>query len=193
MRFEAAAGTDYLIAVDGVNGAQGNIVLNWGMGTAPVITNPPTNQTVNAGGTATISVQASGKPVPSYQWQFNGRDIPGATNTVLTLTNVQPAHAGSYRVVANNFIDKVVSAPAFLSVAQQQLILKPGSAVISNGAFRLVIEGSGAQSVVIEANTSLCNPSGWTPLWTNSPGSSEFIDTAAYQHPLRFYRARFTQ
>ena len=42
VRFEGAAEMDYLIAVDGVNGAQGNIVLNWGMGSAPVIANPPT-------------------------------------------------------------------------------------------------------------------------------------------------------
>ena len=193
VRFQTVAGTDYLVAVDGVNGAQGNVVLNWRMGEPPLIMSAPTNQTVNANDTASFSAAASGTPSPGYQWQFNGRDVPGATNPVLVLSNVQPVQAGSYRVVASNFIDKAVSAAANLSVAPQPLLVKPGSLVITNGAFRMVIEGAGTQSVVIEATTDLGNSFGWLAVWTNNPasGTSEFVDPSAGQGRLRFYRARF--
>ena len=49
-----------------------------------------------------------------------------AAQLLLDSVGVQPAQAGSYRVVVNNYIDAVVSGPAFLTVAQEQLTLKPG-------------------------------------------------------------------
>ena len=56
---------------------------------APVILAQPTNQTVIVGDVAAFSVVADGTPPLSYQWNFNGTNIVGATNTFLTLTNVQ--------------------------------------------------------------------------------------------------------
>ena len=40
----------------------------------------------------------------------------GATNASLTLTNVQPANAGSYSVVVTNPVGSVTSAVAVLTV-----------------------------------------------------------------------------
>src|SRR5262249_32699595 len=53
---------------------------------APVVAIPPTNQTLNAGGTASFSVLAFNGATPSYQWQkdssnlSNGGGISGATS-----------------------------------------------------------------------------------------------------------------
>ncbi len=192
VRFQAVTGTDYLIAVDGVRGAQGNIVLNWRMGGAPVIVNSPTNQTVDVHGTVSFSAAASGKPAPTYQWQFNGREIAGATSAVLVLTNVLPAQAGSYRLVANNLIDAVASVAALLTVESSPLVVKSGSVGITNGQFRLVIEGGGPEAVVIEATSNIAVASSWTPVWTNNPnaGLMEYLDSTISQHPMRFYRAK---
>jgi len=192
VRFRTVAGTDYLIAVDGVRGAQGNIVLNWRMGTPPVLVSSPANQTVAIHGTVSFSAAASGKPAPNYQWQFNGRNIAGATNPVLVLTNVVPAQAGSYRVMADNLIDAVTSVAALLTVAQTPLMVRSGSAGITNGQFRMVIEGGGTDAVVIEAASNLAVGSSWTPVWTNPPnaGAMEYVDPTAGEHPLRFYRAK---
>ena len=41
--------------------------------------------------------------IPStYQWRFNGTNLGGATNSSLSLTNVQAANAGIYDVVVSN-------------------------------------------------------------------------------------------
>lgn len=62
----------------------------------------PTNLTVQVGDTATFSVIATGTPEISYQWFFNTTNLEGATNQVLTLTNVQLEAAGLYAVQVSN-------------------------------------------------------------------------------------------
>jgi hypothetical protein len=52
----------------------------------------------------------------SYQWNFNGTNIDGATNSLLTLTNVQAADAGNYSVVITNFGGSVTSDVATLTL-----------------------------------------------------------------------------
>ncbi|MEO6035610.1 MAG: FG-GAP-like repeat-containing protein [Verrucomicrobiota bacterium] len=51
-----------------------------------------------------------------YQWQVNGTNIVGATNSSLTLSNVQPANAGSYSVTVTNLAGSVTSSNAVLTV-----------------------------------------------------------------------------
>jgi hypothetical protein len=53
----------------------------------------------------------------TYQWRFNNASLPGATNTSLALTNVQPASAGAYTIVASNTtFGAITSTPAILTV-----------------------------------------------------------------------------
>jgi uncharacterized delta-60 repeat protein len=84
--------------------------------TPPAITMQPTNQMVTAGGTAAFNVTASGTPPLSYQWNFNGTNILGATNTMLTLTDVQASQSGNYAVLVTNAYGSVLSSNATLVV-----------------------------------------------------------------------------
>lgn len=82
----------------------------------PVIDTQPASLTVLAGGTAQFGVIARGTKPLSYQWRFNGVDIPGATDATLTLVNVTEAQAGDYTVVVRNVAGEVVSDVAKLTV-----------------------------------------------------------------------------
>jgi len=82
----------------------------------PTILVQPTNQTVSVGGTATFSVGASGSQPLFYQWSFNGTNISSATNTSLTLTNIQPVQAGTYAVQVANAGGSTNSANVTLTV-----------------------------------------------------------------------------
>jgi hypothetical protein len=84
--------------------------------TPPSITTQPTNQTVVVGGTASFTVVAGGTLPLSYRWNFNGTNLSGATNTTLTLTNVQLSQAGNYAVVVTNLYGSVTSSSAVLTV-----------------------------------------------------------------------------
>jgi len=82
------------------------------------LTTPPLTQTAEIGSTVQFQVGAS-SPAPGlgYQWFFAGTNaVPGATTSVLELTNVQAAQAGAYSVVVTNMGLAVTSPPALLSV-----------------------------------------------------------------------------
>jgi hypothetical protein len=74
----------------------------------PVFTLHPISQTAVLGGTVALSVAAIGTPPMHFRWRRTGTNVTNAillaspTNSTLVLTNVQPADAGNYTVVATN-------------------------------------------------------------------------------------------
>lgn len=74
----------------------------------------PASQALRAGETARFSITTEGQPFLHYQWRFNGIELINATNAELTLSNVQPAQAGVYSVVACT--DVGVSATNYASL-----------------------------------------------------------------------------
>lgn len=82
----------------------------------PAIEAPPVNTTVTEGGTATFAVVAVSESAISYQWYFGSTAIPDATTPILTLTNVTPSAAGSYKVAVTNAQGTVESNGANLTV-----------------------------------------------------------------------------
>jgi hypothetical protein len=82
----------------------------------PTILSQPTNLTVTLTSNATFSVIASGSPILSYQWNFNGTNISGATNLSLTLTNVLLNQGGGYTVLVTNSYGSISSSNATLVV-----------------------------------------------------------------------------
>jgi hypothetical protein len=83
---------------------------------APVIVAQPQDQSVVAGSTVALTAVAGGTPPLSYQWTFNGADLPGATGSTLVLTNVRTEQSGGYAVVISNPAGAVTSRVARLTV-----------------------------------------------------------------------------
>ncbi len=83
--------------------------------TAPTITTHPASQSVALGGSVTFSITASGTAPFTYQWRKNEQPINAATNSTLTLANVQSTDAGSYDVVVTNSVGSVTSNAATLT------------------------------------------------------------------------------
>jgi len=82
----------------------------------PFIVNSPASQNANAGDTVALSVTALGTAPLNYQWRKDGAPVAGATDTSLTLTNMQRAEAGCYDVVVGNGFGSLTSAVAVLMV-----------------------------------------------------------------------------
>ena len=109
--FQATGGTVYFIAVDGYRNAMGQVRLNVSPGineaAPPVIQQQPASQTRFTGGAGggtnvEFRVVATGSLPLSYQWLRNGTNLDGATNQVLTLTNVSAGDVGTYQVAVTN-------------------------------------------------------------------------------------------
>jgi len=84
--------------------------------TPPTILTQPTDQSVTVGDTASFSVFAFGGRPLSYQWQFNGIAVDGASNSTLTITNAQRSEAGNYSVLVTNVLGSVISSNAVFIV-----------------------------------------------------------------------------
>ena len=79
-------------------------------GNPPLIVTQPQSQTIVAFSSASLSVAASGDGPLRYQWRFNGANLPGATNAMLFLNNLQPQQNGDYACLVHNTAGSAVSA-----------------------------------------------------------------------------------
>lgn len=158
--------------------------------TAPWIAAQPQSLVVAAGDPATFSVTATGVPAPTYQWRFQGVDLPGATGSSYTRTAVQPADVGDYTVVVSNDVGVVVSDAAWLTLAAPEPPYIEAITMLPSGQAQLLIRGGPGQFTV-EQSTSLLE---WTPvITTNLSGPSFWFTDPESNQPVRFYRAVRTQ
>ncbi len=175
--FTAVAGTTYAIAVDGYNGASGNVVLNLTMPGVLVLTNPLRQ---NDGCFHFTILGPAGQVL-----RIDATTNFTAWTSLATLTNV----TGTLEftdTASTNFVRRFyrVVVPG---VAPQALLLA-GPGRLGAGQFQFTILSAPGQVLRIETATGLA---GWTTLatLTNTNGSMQFTDPAATNFNQRFYRA----
>jgi formylglycine-generating enzyme required for sulfatase activity len=122
------------------------------------ISSQPQGTNATNGASVTLSVAAVSPSPITYQWQFNGVDLPGQIGTTLTLTNVQLAHDGLYTVVATDALRSVTSEPATLVVLIRPVIVQAplSQSVVVGGSVTFSIEITG-------------NPAPFTYQWRQGP------------------------
>lgn len=111
----------------------------------PAITQQPTGQTVNEGGTLTLSILATN--ATGYQWKKDGEDIPSANSATYTKQSVAPSDAGSYTcVVSGEGGTSVTSDAATVTVNALPVITKqPSNQTINEGGnINLSVTATGA-------------------------------------------------
>ncbi len=123
----------------------------------------PQPQAVLPGGEARLQISASGTSAIRYQWQLNGQDLPGETNSVLVLRNVQAPNVGDYSVRITNASGSLTSQPARVS-----LIVPP--VIAANPTSLVLSEGESAQLSVTAVGVQLRYQ--WLASATNLPGQT---------------------
>jgi hypothetical protein len=133
------------------------------VGNGPTISvMPATSQSVTVGGTLSFGVTATGNPTPTFQWQRNGANIEGATNSSITIANAQQAQAGSYRVVVTNTVASITSNPITVAVIERSVLnvlsrlTVPARGSISSS---FTVEG-GSKNILIRAAGPALNVTG---------------------------------
>lgn len=125
---------------------------------APAIVAQPQSLTNGVGATATFQVSATGNAPLTYIWSFNGSVVSAGTSSAYSIQNVQPVHAGSYRVVVTNTVGAATSAVATLTVTAPlpQIVVQPQSQVAPPGSsvvFYVTAEGGQPLSYQWRSNT----------------------------------------
>jgi hypothetical protein len=189
------AGTQYQIAVDGLGGATGQIVLSWNASPEPADLPPldvqPVHPTVAEGGGVTL--QAGGVPGQGtrIQWFHDCRSIAGATNLTLRLDGVGAQSVGSYYALFRTASGRVVSSrPSVLEVGPATTVHtvdkpeeasdlffgpppSPAPALAGldpgPGAMLLSLGNSVSQLVHAENRSPAMPPAGQCTLYTGSP------------------------
>jgi hypothetical protein len=185
-------GTVFNIAIDGYNAASGNIVMRLSQpNSPPVITTQPISQTNDVGANVFFIVGVSSPTGLSYQWRFNGFNIPGANNASLLRSGIQATNQGNYDVVVTNISGSVTSRVATLTVRGAEVPPLVIFARMTNNIFTMTFTGGFAgRGYIVESSTTLTN---WTYFNTViTTGAVTIVDTNVPPVPgsIRAFRAR---
>ncbi len=137
----------------GQNGAKFHAVFSNAAGTAtsnaatltvntvPVVTTQPTNQSVVAGATVSVTVAASGFPIPTVQWQLSTdggatwSNIPGATSTTLSFVTVAAENGYKARAIFTNVAGSVTTNAVTLTVNSPPVVTtQPTNQTVAAGS-----------------------------------------------------------
>jgi hypothetical protein len=161
----------------------------------PILTTFLANKAFLAGQNVTFNISAIGTGTLTYQWNFNGKNIIDATNSVLSLQNADATQAGTYCVTVSDDIGSTNSNPAVLIThvaavsTQLAATLTPvtGLEPMNDGKSQYALDVSGipGYTYVVETSTNLQD---WVPAQTNMAPFT-FVDTDVDQFSQRFYRA----
>ncbi len=153
---------------------------------APNILAGPVSQKILVGATASFGVIATGSAL-NYQWQFNGRNLPGATNANLTLAGAQAAQSGRYAVRIGNAVGSQTTPPAVLSVITPPLAMDMVStAPRPDQTLQLTLNVDPGFVYELQATTDFVQ---WDSIANlAADGLFDFIDADATNHLSRFYR-----
>jgi hypothetical protein len=157
---------------------------------APHLLTPFLNRTAAFGGSAFLSMSASGARPLTYQWRCNGTNLMGATNAWLALSNVQFDQAGLYSVVVSNAYGIATSAEAQLAVLPPTVTFDATASGLSvtNGLFRMRGRGPDGWIMISDTSSNLVN---WVP-WQTNTFTNGWLDMQAPINPngRQFFRLR---
>jgi hypothetical protein len=137
-----SAGTSLItVTASDTNGnvAQGSFTVT----TSPTITSQPVSQTITAGSSVVFTTAIISSAGASYQWNFNGTAIAGATSSTYLIQAAGSSKAGNYTCTITNAAGTTTTSPASLSVITSQ---NPGRLV---NLSVLTMDGPGSQLLTI--------------------------------------------
>jgi uncharacterized delta-60 repeat protein len=114
----------------------------------------PGNHTNNVGARVQFAASVAGKGPVGYQWQKDGADLPGATQSVVEISRVEATDAGVYSVIVTNVSGSITSTPSRLEVVNRPIILtQPLNQRRSPGASaNLTVQTGGAEPLHYQWN-----------------------------------------
>ena len=174
-------------------------------GPAGAITSAPTQVTVQAppeilsgphavtalrGSRVELTVSAAGSAL-SYQWQYEGLDVEGATNSTMVLDDVQPYNAGRYVAVIRNDVGSINSTPARLNVLVPPQVMEfLGISTLPGFPSVLTINSDPSVAYALDVSTNL-SEWGLYETFMNDTGIMDLTDKDVTNVSQRFYRLRW--
>lgn len=170
----ATIDTGYIVGFDGV------ILKTTNGGLSPVsIVKHPQSQARRVGNNVTFKSTATGTQPLSFQWKLNGTIVPGATDSVLNISNVSFSKEGYYTCEVTNMLNTVISDSAELMIADCAEL--PGDTILLTA-----INASGTIQWQVSSDTI-----NWLNIVGATTNPFPYISTPT-ANGKRFYRAVIT-
>jgi uncharacterized repeat protein (TIGR03803 family) len=189
----------YQVVVTNNSGSSTSRVAVLGVVLTPAVVGDSASTSLAVGSTATFSVFTTGQPPLTFQWDFDGAAIAGATSSTLTIANVQLSNSGSYQAFVTNASGHASSSVLPLTVTEAPVIsgtTTSGPAVPGGTAtFDAFVQGSAplsyqwyfeaasgastnailnaTNSVLIVSNVQTANAGSYQLIVTNGYGSAQ--------------------
>ena len=107
---------DYALAAANAYGTGTSVVAAVSVLLTPTFLTSPASITNYSTMNATLAATVGGQAPIAYKWLKNGTPITGATNSTLTLANLQASDAAAYALVATNVLGSATSSVANITV-----------------------------------------------------------------------------
>lgn len=193
--FSANAGTIYQVRFLGTN--FGDFALKLTQTNLPIVMVQPLSRTVSTNESVFFGVLASGAGPLTYQWRFNGTDLPGETAPIIGMDYLSTNQSGSYSVVVSNAAGGVSSGVANLTVSEATKTPCLTSARGADGQFGFAILGEIGRFYRVESSTNLID---WSEeksfpqefIYYDSP-SSQARTGVVYNNGLPFFLPKSSQ
>ncbi|MBD2757261.1 FG-GAP-like repeat-containing protein [Spirosoma validum] len=161
---QASDSGEYTVVVTGCNSLTSSVFSLTVNQAISMLAQPFSSSAVCPGASVSASVDVSGTN-PTFQWYREGTQLSGQTSATLTLSNLQPADAGSYVVVITSSCSSLTSTAFSLSLNQPLTITQqpPGNSISCvGGSFSAGVSVSGSnptfqwyrEGVLISGQTS---------------------------------------
>jgi hypothetical protein len=141
----------------------------------PEILIGPQSHTLSHGQNLALLVVATSSEVLSYQWRKDGVDIPGATNSILALVDVNRGASGIYSVVVSNSAGSSQSTEAVLRVLVPQRLEPPepvdGGFILRSGDHDgYALQDADKDNFIVQESTDLVQ-------WTIVTPEQKYVET----------------
>ncbi len=185
---QAVKSRQYVVVVDGINGARGAAWLNYTLNTnqpalPPQAASLVVTQTVLVGANLTLAPAISGEQPMVHTWKKNGTNIAGVTVPVLSLPNVSNANIATYTLTTTNDLGS-------LTVSNIVRVVTPVNCTVTkiSGAVNLAFPTAANLRYTIQSATNVAGP--WAQWAAPFTGAGENFSTNIAGPGMNFFRVR---
>jgi hypothetical protein len=188
IQFAIVKSRQYIVVVEGVNGARGTAWLNYSLNTnflpvAPSVISVPSTVKVALGSPATLLADVTGTPPLQFSWKKNTTPMPGLNAPGIHFPTTTTNDSADYLMTVTNDLG---SASATLPL--RVLIQPQCSLVQASNSLQLSFPTVSGQSYKVEEAIALLGP--WQPWPDTYPGNGQPLVLPLTGGGTKFFRVR---